>query len=162
LERERASLEEVRRRQAEYQTGREEMVQSLTRALGLLEEAEFSARRDAEQMSRSLGELREALQKVQALSEDHWRPDNFNEELTRALTTIENARMEYNSARLKFPVLAANPSPVSAATAPPAPENPFGARTFGELCRLGFAITWPIAFVLAIVAVLLLVLVLKR
>jgi len=32
LERERASLEEVRRRQLEFQTGREETIQNLTRA----------------------------------------------------------------------------------------------------------------------------------
>src|SRR5271169_2976118 len=44
LERERASLEETRRRQREFQTGRVEMVQNLTRGLGLLEEAEFTVR----------------------------------------------------------------------------------------------------------------------
>src|SRR5262245_34765809 len=48
LERERAALEETRRRQMEFQTGRQEMVHNLTRGLGLLEEAEFNSRRDAE------------------------------------------------------------------------------------------------------------------
>src|SRR5687768_276188 len=42
LERERANLEETRRRQIEFQTGRDEMSQALVRGLGLLEEAEFS------------------------------------------------------------------------------------------------------------------------
>src|SRR5690348_6566608 len=46
LERERANLEELRRRQVEFQTGRDEMLQNLTRGLGLLEESEFAARRD--------------------------------------------------------------------------------------------------------------------
>ena len=46
LERERATLEETRRRQLEFQTGRQELVESLTRGTGLLEEAEFGARRD--------------------------------------------------------------------------------------------------------------------
>src|SRR5271157_2861699 len=41
LERERAALEETRRRQREFQTGRVEMIQNLTRGLGLLGEAEF-------------------------------------------------------------------------------------------------------------------------
>ena len=40
LERERAALEEARRRQLEFQTGREEMTQHLVRGIGLLEEAE--------------------------------------------------------------------------------------------------------------------------
>src|SRR5881396_3377734 len=41
LERERATLEELRRRQVEFTTGRQEMAQHLTRGVGLLEEAEF-------------------------------------------------------------------------------------------------------------------------
>src|SRR4030088_949891 len=40
LERERSALEETRRRQMEFQTGRKEMLQNLTRGVGLLEEAE--------------------------------------------------------------------------------------------------------------------------
>src|SRR5213594_1949776 len=52
LERERATLEEARRRRSEFQTGREEVLQNLTRGLGLLEEAEFNSRRDAEQLTR--------------------------------------------------------------------------------------------------------------
>ena len=54
LERERATLEELRRRQTEFQNGRQEMIHHLTRGLGLLEEAEFNARRDAEQMVKTL------------------------------------------------------------------------------------------------------------
>src|SRR5438876_1017800 len=96
LERERAALEETRRRQLEFTTGRQEMVQNLTRGVGLLEEAEFSARRDAEQMAKALVDLREAQNKVQAIHEEGWTKDNLNAELSRALTVIENARMEWN------------------------------------------------------------------
>ena len=157
LERERAGLEEIRRRQIEFQTGRQEAIQNLTRGIGLLEEAEFTARCDAEQMSKSLAGIRDALAKVQSTNEASWTSDNLNTELTRALTIIENARMEWNSARLKFPVL----SGVARPEAPqqtmvansPSPEWP-QARTFGEWCKLGFALTWPIALVvlLAVVA----------
>src|SRR5215475_824605 len=66
LERERAGLEETRRRQMEFQTGRQEAIQNLTRGVALLEEAEFNARRDAEQMGRALVDLREALAKVES------------------------------------------------------------------------------------------------
>src|SRR5437899_2141921 len=72
LERERANLEETRRRQMEFQTGRQEMVHNLTRGLGLLQEAEFNARRDAEQMAKALVELRQALSKVEAIHEENW------------------------------------------------------------------------------------------
>src|SRR3989442_658096 len=65
LERERAALEETRRRQLEFQTGRQEMVHHLTRGLGLLEEAEFNTRRDAELMAKALLGLRDALSKIE-------------------------------------------------------------------------------------------------
>src|ERR1051325_11163506 len=123
LERERSALEETRRRQSEFQTGRQEMVHNLTRGLGLLEEAEFTARRDAEQMARALEAFREALGKIEVIREETWTKDNFNVELTRALTVVENARMEWNAARLKFPVLSGseqNGAPVSAETRAPA------------------------------------------
>lgn len=148
LERERAALEEARRRRTEFQTGREEMLQGLTRGVGLLEEAEFNARREAEQMARTLGELREALAKVQALHDETWTQDNYNVELTRALTIIDNARMEWNAARLKWPILSATPE--SADAPAPAEARPVASlETMGflGLARLGLALTWPIALV---------------
>lgn len=147
LERERAALEETRRRQMEFQNGRQEMVQYLTRGLSLLEEAEFAARRDAEQMTRTLAEFRDALAKIESIHEETWNQDNFNVELTRALTAVENARMEWNSARLKFPVLSAqspNGTPAAAAQAPAA-ESVLEHRSFFQQCKLGLALTWPVA-----------------
>lgn len=160
LERERSALEETRRRQMEFQTGRQELVQNLTRGVGLLEEAEFGARRDAEQMAKTLQDLREALSKINAIREETWTKDTFAGELTRALTSLENARMEWNAARLKFPLLS---GPVKAPDLAPAVSEPLpllSSMHFGELCRVGFALTWPLALVtlagiVALVAVLL-------
>lgn len=148
LERERSALEEVRRRQTEFQAGRTEMIQSLTRGLGLLEEAEFTARRDAEQMAKSIGEFRDALAKVQNINEETWSKDNFNVELTRALTTIENARMEWNGARLKFPVLSGQATSTVSSNVPPAKAGiSLSEMSLGQLCKLGLAFTWPLAAV---------------
>ena len=150
LERERSGLEELRRRQNEFTTGRQEIVQQLTRGVGLLEEAEFAARRDAEQMVKTLGDFRAALAKVQAIHDDVWTKENFQIELTRALTTIENARMEWNSARLKLPVLAGENRPAAAAekNSVPAPAAPALADlSFGRLCQIGLAMTWPLLLV---------------
>jgi predicted nuclease with TOPRIM domain len=148
LERERASLEELRRRQSEFQTGRQEIIHNLTRGLALLEEAEFTARRDAEQMAKALSDLRDALTKVEAVHEETWTKDSFSVELTRALTAIENARMEWNGARLKFPVLSGQVKDAGATPAADQPAaSPFAAKSFAELCRLGLALTWPLALV---------------
>src|SRR6185312_1722405 len=140
LERERAALEETRRRQLEFQTGRQEMIHNLTRGLGLLEEAEFTARRDAEQMAKAIADFRDVLSKVEAVREETWTKDNFSVELTRALTAVENGRMEWNTARLKFPVLTGEKANAAAAASSEAAAHetfPIGNRSFGELCKLG-------------------------
>ena len=148
LERERSALEEVRRRQMEFQNGRKEVIHQITRGLGLLQEAEFNSRRDAEQMARAIVDLGESLKKVEAVHEEAWTKDNFNIELTRALTAIENARMEWNGARLKFPLLSGVPKDVAAESPTSAlSTSPFAGKDLAELCRLGLALTWPLALV---------------
>jgi predicted nuclease with TOPRIM domain len=158
LERERAGLEETRRRQTELTNGREEMLHHLTRGIGLLEEAEFAARRDAEQMTKSLDELREALGKIQTIHEESWTKDDLNVELTRALTIVENARMEWNGARLKFPVLSGTAAESALQqTGDQSLPKALQQQSWAQLCKLGLALTWPLALgCLAIVLVLLL------
>ncbi len=155
LERERAQLEDLRRRQAEFQTGREEMLQHLTRGVGLLEDAEFDRRREAEQMAQTLLEFRDGLQRLQAIRQEDWTQENYNIELTKALAAIENARMDWNTARLKFGVLngsATAPSPREKGASAPS----LAAMPFKDLCKIGLAMTWPLVVLAAAIVALLL------
>jgi hypothetical protein len=149
LERERSSLEELRRRQSEFQTGRQEMIHNLTRGLGLLEEAEFNTRREAEQMVKTIADFRDALTKIEAVRDETWTKENFSTELTRALTAIENARMEWNTARLKLPAL--SPEALKKTEVETAPQkiapSPLASLSFGQLCKIGLAMTWPLVLV---------------
>ena len=162
LERERTEIEEARRRRSELSTGREEMVQNLTRGIGLLEEAELSSGRTAEQLSRTVADLRTSLDKINLINEEEWTDENWSVELTKALTTIENSRMEWNGARLKWPLLDGETelAPSVAATAQPvqAADRPgLEQLSFGQLSKLGLAFTWPLVLVgIAIVVLLLL------
>jgi len=163
LERERAALEESRRRRIEFQTGREEMLVNLQRGIGLLDEAEFAARRDAEQLNRSLIDLRETLTKVSALRDENWTQDNWSSELTRALTTLENARMEWNSARIKWPRLDAAPTTDQNPHSSPGRSNGILPTTdFKELCRIGLALNWPVALVTLLGSLAIILLLLRR
>jgi hypothetical protein len=130
----------------------------------LLEEVEFNTRRDAEQMVKIISDFRDALTKIQSVHDETWTKENFNIELTRALTTIENARMEWNAARLKVPVLS-GPAPEKPQTenaqAPSA--SPLTSASFGQLCKLGLAMTWPLVLVaLAALGVLVAILSLRH
>ena len=159
LEREKATVEESRRRFAEFQTGREEMLHELPRSLGLLEEAQLEASREAEQMARTMEDLRDALTKVDALEEVDTHDEQWKVHLTRNLTTIENARMELNAARHKWLILSGtgeNERESFAAPLPTANGLPMPA-SFGQLCLWGLALTWPVLLIgSAIVTVLLL------
>ena len=92
----------------------------------------------------SRAEFREAVHKVQSINEQAWTSENHSVELTSAATTIENARMEWNSARLKFPLLAGAPQ------ATPEPSESASRRVFPpdtdllELCKIGLALNWPL------------------
>ena len=164
LERERTEIEESRRRRSELSTGREEMVQNLTRGVGILEEAELSSGRTAEQLSRTVADLRTALDKINLIDEEGWTEENWSVELTKALTTIENSRMEWNAARLKWPLLdgESHTSSITAESQPSNQENRpnLDQLDFWQLSKLGLAFTWPLVFV-GVAIVILLILSLK-
>jgi len=163
LERERANLEETRRRQAEFQTGRAEMMQHLARGLTLLEKAEFTARQDAEQMKLVVGEFQTVLTGLQSIDEDAWNHDSFNTELSRALACVENARMEWNAARLRFPLLSGQPTGGAQPTLPKgAPSSALQEMSLGQLCKVGLALTWPLALVALLALGLMVFLVLRH
>jgi hypothetical protein len=157
LERAKAAIEEMRRRRAEFQTGREEMLQHLIRGVGTLEQAELKLRRDAQQMARSLEGLRGALGNVQQTNEQAWTEETWETELSRALTVIDNARMEWNQARLAWPILdgqmPSEPGKPQASVSPTVPQ-----LGFGQLVKIGLAINWPVV----VLALVVLVLALKR
>ena len=87
---------------------------------------------------------------MQAIHDEVWTKENFQIELTRALTTIENARMEWNSARLKLPVLAGENQPAATAennSITTAAASSLADLSFGQLCKIGLALTWPLLLV---------------
>jgi len=164
LERQRVALEEARRRRKEFHDGKTELQKHLTRGTSLLEEAASSAQRDAAQMNKTLENFRQALEKVRSFSEESWTAENMEVELTRALAAIENARMEWNAARLKWSFLNGKNSPASPKAKAAAAGSPDSALAslanlpFGQLCRLGFALTWPLTAVVGLTVLLALLL----
>ncbi len=159
LEKEKATVEESRRRFSEFETGREEMLHEITRSVGLLEEAQMDSQREAEQMTRTLNDLRDALLKIETLGDVDTQNDQWKVLLTRNLTTIENARMELNSARLKWVILNGEQENPLSSSMNIAHSSPLGLPTqisFGQLCLWGLALTWPLLLVGIIIAIALL------
>jgi hypothetical protein len=84
-------------------------------------------------------------------------------ELTRGLTVIENARHEWSLARQKFPILSGITETEGAPRTQMAPASPnwMAGQSLGQLCKLGLALTWPLAAAVVFVGCLL-ILFLKR
>jgi len=163
LEKERSDVEEARRRRAELATGFDEMLHHLIRGVAILEEDTIVAKREADQMTKSLGALKTCLEAVNQIDQTKvdqkkWTDATWMAELTKSLTVVENARHEWNAARLKWPRLdgVAGEARPDVEGNMPAPKLGFSDQSFGQLCRLGFALTWPIAA--AIMALLLVIL----
>ena len=159
LEQQRVALEETRRRRKEFQDGKTEMLQHLTRGIALLEESELALRRDSTQMTKALASFQESFEKIGSFSEEAWTAENVEVELTRALTAIENARMEWNSARLKWSFLdgaGSLPNVDGKAEAKVGGVASLAELPFAQLCRIGIAFTWPLVAMGAIGVVVLL------
>ncbi len=155
LEEERVALEESRRRRADYHSGREEMLTHLTRGVGLLQKVEFEARQRAEESSRTLQALQQHLQHLESLNDQAWTEEHYSTELTSALTAIESARTDWTDARLKWSCLSeARPDePGTDGAKEKVAAHGFANLSFGQLCRIGLALTWPISLVVLLAAV---------
>ena len=119
----------------------------------------MDTQRETEQMARTIEDLRDAMTKVQALEEVDTHDEQWKVLLTRNLTTIENARMELNSARLKWILLNGESNEESGVFSAPSTTGSSGMsmpRSFGQMCLWGLALTWPVLLIGAgILAVLL-------
>ncbi len=105
LERQKGELEELRRRQEEYSRGRAEIADKLTRGLIALDRQLTESQRLAELCESTIGAFREYSEQIGQIHDEDWKSDNVREELSRALATIESARLEYNRARAKLDCL---------------------------------------------------------
>jgi hypothetical protein len=107
-------------------------------------------------MTRTLQGLRESMTKVEAIDESNWRNADWNVQLSRDSAAVENARMEWNAARLRWDVLnSSNLLDEDNGQTESKPVKPFTeAQSFTDFCRLGFALTWPVAVAVVIVGAL--------
>jgi len=164
LESERIALEELRRRRSEYVRGRDEMIGHLTRGISLLEEAQEDARRNGIAMGESIEDFRNHLDKVSALSESEWEEAHLQRELTRSLTTIENARKEWLIAISRFSILSTKqgedlkePQDLTRKGAGGSTHAWTSLSTW-QMTRMGLALTWPLVVTLLLTSMVLIAL----
>jgi chromosome segregation ATPase len=105
LERQKNELEELRRRQEEYSRGRAEITDKFARGLIALERQQVESQRLAELCESTIIAFREYSEQIEQINDEEWKSANVREELSRALATLESARLEYNRAQARLDCL---------------------------------------------------------
>ena len=145
IEKQKRELEELGRRQEELDRGRSEMTDKLTRSLVVLEREAYDAQKKMEQLRATRESFGQHLELLETIDPKTWNPADLNKELSRALSTVDDARTEYSQQRSR---LQANsneehhevPLPVtSSGYETPAPTN-----TFAQWLQMGLAFTLPL------------------
>jgi hypothetical protein len=98
LEREKNRLQELSRKQEEYEHGKHDVMEKLDRGIITVEKEEIEATRMVELLSETRNRFKSNLSQLRNINENSWGDDTFAEELNKALVMVENARMDYKKA----------------------------------------------------------------
>jgi len=144
IEKQKRELEELSRRQAELENGRTEMADKLTRALVVLEREAYSAQNRLEQIRATRESFTQHLELIEAIDPRSWNPSELNKELSRALSTVDDARTEYSEQRSRLQAAGATGGDAALPdVAPDVYENNTG-RSFLQWLEIGVALTLPL------------------
>lgn len=151
IEREKARLEELKRRQDSLEQGRTEMLDKLTRALVVVQREIEESQKRVEQMHTIYNSFTQHLQQIDSINSRGWLPQDLPRELSKALSSVEDARSEYIKAQAKLSV------DTSGEVSLPMQDMDYQLaeeeRGFSYWLKSGFAFTLPIQAI-ALVALL--------
>src|SRR6201984_3453560 len=102
IEKQKRELEELSRRQEELERGRAEMTDKLTRSLVVLEREAYDAQRRLEQLRATRESFGQHLELIEAIDPQSWNAADLHKELSRALSTVEGARVEFGQQRSRL------------------------------------------------------------
>jgi len=162
LERAKGELEEMRRRHEEFARGRAEIVEALNRGLVVLEHEQVETERAAGLIARTREKFKEQLGMVETLDDSGWSSETLKSDLSKALATIETARMEFNSACLRIEALSGKRPedlPLTPLQQMTASDSLLDQLSFGRALKLGLAFTLPL---LLLAVLILFAVILKR
>ena len=145
LERERKNLEELAKKQVDYEQGRRDILDRLHEGVVALEQKEVHAAQLTDLLVTSRNRFKELLEEIGRIDEEQWADERFHEELTKALVVVEGAQMEFNKALARIHALEERSESILEQRAGLRGEEagPVGGRTWGAWIRIGAAISVP-------------------
>jgi hypothetical protein len=142
IEKQKRELEELSRKQEELERGRAEMNDKLTRSLVVLEREAYDAQKRLEQLRAMRESFGQHLELIEAIDPKSWNPADLHKELSRALSTVEGARVEYTQQRSRLQ--ATGEGEENTALAEIEPVFSKGGRSVLEWMKIGFAFSLPL------------------
>jgi DNA repair exonuclease SbcCD ATPase subunit len=138
LEKEKQKLEELGRRQEQFDTGRAEMVDKFTSSLVHIQRETDQTLKRLEILKNVQSSFSTYLNELEAINPKDWAPAELNKELSKALGAIEDARSVYTKAQAQV----AADEEIASAASPFDGES--GGHGFGYWLMAGFAFTLPL------------------
>ena len=155
IEKQKRELEELSRRQEELQQGRAEMSDKLARSLVILEREAYDTQKKLEHLRATRESFGQHLELIEAIDPKSWNPTELSKELSRALSTVDDARTEFSQQRSRLQAADAASGDVALPEVAPASDMLKGGRTFGHWMQIGFAFSLPL-IIFGILALLIL------
>ena len=145
IEKQKRELEELSRRQEELDRGRAEMSDKLARSLVVLEREAYDTQKKLEQLRVTRESFGQHLELIEAIDPKSWNPADLHKELSRALSTVEDARTEFSQQRSRLQAADDNSNDVALPEVAPEAANLLaGGRSFGQWAKIGLAFTLPL------------------
>ena len=151
IEKQKRELEELSRKQDQLQQGKSEMIEKFTRATVVLDREMFEAQKRVELLREIQESFTQHLDVLESIDSKHWENADFNRELSKALSAVDDARGEYTKSLPKI-------QPDERVEAGGMEETHYadnGEHNFLYWLKAGFAFTLPLV-VLAILGLLIL------
>jgi len=142
IEKQKRELEELSRRQEELERGRAEMGDKLTRSLVVLEREAYDSQKKLEQIRATRESFEQHLALLESIDPKSWNPADLHKELSRALSTVDDARAEFSQQRGR---LTASDESGEVTLPEAAPDVSIGsANGFMQWMQIGLALTLPL------------------
>ncbi len=150
IEREKLRLEELKRRQDELDAGRSEMLDKLTRALVVVQREIEEAQKRLEQLHSIYNSFTQHLRHLESISSRAWNSNELPRELSKAISSVEDARAEFIKAQAKISPEAVSTNDSSSMNGMEGDYSMYEERGFSYWLKSGFAFTLPIQVLAAI------------
>ena len=157
LEGQKTRMEELGRKQVEYEAAKRESVAHLDRSIMLLEKDEVQAARLVELLAETRQRFKVSLDEVRAIDEQAWDDNQFEEELNRAIVCVDEARMLHKKGMGKVDVVSGQRKGASIQRAVEATRGDEGViaaeHGFGYWLKAGLGFSLPLVTITVILFV---------